>query len=345
MDDIEPTSLEPADPVPADPRIPVHVITGFLGAGKTTMLNSLLASEQAGRTGVLLNEVGDIDIERHLVRQTAPDSPIRELANGCLCCAVDRDVESALWDLLTTLRSRVQQPRIVVETSGVADALEVLRVINTSARIENEARQGAVVCLVACDAGEESLARFPEARRQVACADLVVLTKKDLADPSPSLLRSLRELGHTRTITRQTAIATLGEDVSPLRTCVSSLQEFEHTPSIRTVAFDVEKPVSPVEFSLCLGSCIRALGGRLLRLKAVVEFTDRPGQPAIIQGVMDTIALPVWLAGWPRAMQRGRVVLITDGVRPSEIAVHFPAESFQLVRSQRPTGRGVALPV
>ena len=171
-------------PQPA-PR-PVTVLTGFLGAGKTTLLNRLLASGMLERTAVIVNEFGEVGLDHALI-ETSSDGII-ELSDGCVCCTVRGDLIDTIDRLLDGTRAI---DRIVIETTGLADPVPVLRAIMAHPTRASMLRLDGVVTVVDAVSAVETLDRHEEARRQVAVADRLVVGKTDLADaPTLDAVRS-----------------------------------------------------------------------------------------------------------------------------------------------------------
>ena len=159
------------------------MLTGFLGAGKTTLLNRLLADPAVTDTAVIVNEFGEAGID-HLLVETARDGVI-ELSDGCLCCTIRGDLVDTLADLADKVQTGRLPPlkRVVVETTGLADPTPILAALmGHPALLQAYALDGVVAVLDAL-AGPQNLAEREEARRQVAVADRVVVSKTDLAGP------------------------------------------------------------------------------------------------------------------------------------------------------------------
>ena len=167
---------------PRGARVPVIVVTGFLGAGKTTLVKRFLASPEGAGTAVIVNEFGEIGIDDALLRGAADKTVL--LGNGCLCCASRSDLETTLQELLADARlGRVpSMARVLIETSGLADPLPILQTFVSDRGIGREMAVDLVVAVVDAVGGAAMLASAPEARRQVAVADRVVISKRDLAD-------------------------------------------------------------------------------------------------------------------------------------------------------------------
>ena len=163
---------------------PILVLTGFLGAGKTTLLTKMLADPAYRDTAVVINEFGEIPLDHTLIANA--DESLIETTAGCLCCTVQGDVRDALVRLLDQSDAGSIPPikRLVIETTGLADPGPVLRTLLDEPRLQGRARLAGAVTLVDAVHGDSTLDAHAEARAQVAAADLVVLTKTDLAvDP------------------------------------------------------------------------------------------------------------------------------------------------------------------
>src|SRR5712671_1054153 len=177
--------------VPEAQTLPTTVLTGFLGSGKTTLLRRALTAPALSDTAVIINEIGEIAIDHHLVDFV--DGNVLELPGGCLCCAVRED-------LARTLRSLIERRdageirrfrRIVIETTGLADPAPILFTLGADPMLDHRLRLGRVVTVVDAMHGGETLDRFAEAGRQAALADVLVITKTDLAPLDPDLVRRL----------------------------------------------------------------------------------------------------------------------------------------------------------
>src|SRR3989440_6376432 len=170
--------------------IPVLVVSGFLGSGKTTLIRGLLrnprmkeASTSAfggGEVAVIVNEFGEVGLDHYLVRKT--DERTVLLKSGCICCSMRGDLSEALRDLLSK-RDRKEIPpfaRVVVETTGLADPVPILHTVVAEPVVHNHFRVERVVTTVDAPNGATNLTAYGEAIRQIAAADCIVVTKQDL---------------------------------------------------------------------------------------------------------------------------------------------------------------------
>jgi len=167
--------------------IPVSILTGFLGAGKTTLLNRLLKDPALKDTAVIVNEFGDVAIDNLLVEQ-ASDGVI-ELSDGCLCCTVRGELVDTLAGLIDRLQTgRLERlARVVVETTGLADPAPVLQSFMAHPALAHAFRLDGVITLVDAVNAENTLDNHIEAIKQVAVADRLVVTKRDLVSSDHGL--------------------------------------------------------------------------------------------------------------------------------------------------------------
>jgi G3E family GTPase len=159
-------------------RVPFTILTGWLGAGKTSALNRMLAAQHGRRIAVLVNELGRISIDTQLILNRGGD--VLELAGGCVCCKVD--IKNDLWDGIGDIVARSQPDAVVLETTGIAEPAAIL---DGLVRVKDEVRErivpAGVVCVVDAEAAGDALVRRDEAREQAVAADRVLLSKLDVA--------------------------------------------------------------------------------------------------------------------------------------------------------------------
>src|SRR5262249_37172473 len=179
---------------PAYENLPTTVLTGFLGSGKTTLLRRALADPRFTDTAVIVNEVGAVAIDHYLVDFV--EGGVLELPGGCLCCAVREDLARTLRDLIDRRDAGTVRPfrRIVVETSGLADPAPILYTLGADPMLDARLSLDRVVTIVDAVNGFETLGRFAEAARQAAVADMLVMSKTDLAPVSGVLDAALMRL-------------------------------------------------------------------------------------------------------------------------------------------------------
>ena len=309
-------------------RLPVFVLTGFLGSGKTTVLNHLLCNEGLRDTAVVVNELGAIGIDHLLVESS--DDAVVELAGGCLCCAVQGDLAVTLVDLVARRAAGACAPfsRIVIETSGLADPtpIEAL-LLSVPALAERMELAGVSVC-VAAPTGDTALGRYPEAVRQVAIADRLILTKADLAPVpadlderlrriNPGAERVIADFGRVHAADGAAASALPARRRSGEANPVMPGESIRHADGIDTFVLVRHDPIPGAALTLFLRSLVEHAGARLLRLKGFVELAEVPGRPVTVNGAGHVFEPVEPRPGWPSTDHRSRLVVIGESISAS----------------------------
>lgn len=161
-------------------RVPFTILTGWLGAGKTTALNRMLAAQTGKKIAVLVNELGRISIDTQLIIGRGGD--VLELAGGCVCCKVD--LKNDLWDGIGEIVTRANPDSVVLETTGIAEPSAILEgLVKVRDAVRERIQPAGVICVVDAEAGGAALDKRDEAREQAMAADRVLLSKLDVASP------------------------------------------------------------------------------------------------------------------------------------------------------------------
>ncbi len=159
-------------------KVPVTVLTGYLGAGKTTLLNRILSEPHGKRYAVIVNEFGEIGIDNELV--VGADEEVFEMNNGCICCTVRGDLIRIIDGLM---RRKGKFDAIIIETTGLADPAPVAQTFFVDDAVGKKARLDAVVTVADARWLKEQLKDAPEAKNQIAFADVILVNKTDLVAP------------------------------------------------------------------------------------------------------------------------------------------------------------------
>ena len=312
----------------ADPPTQVAIVTGFLGAGKTTLIARLLREPNMAGTAVIVNEFGEVGLDHELLASSTES--VVALPNGCLCCMVRTDLVQALLEL-DAQRSVPGRSfdRVLVETSGLADPAPILHALMTDPALAGRFAIAAVTTVVDTGLGAATLARHPEARRQVAFADRLLLAKRDLYAPDEALLAALTGLNATAPVgdAREGAAALFAAHRHDAPVPVVAA----HTGDVRAITVLRDRPVPAVALTLFLQALAEHCGARLLRLKGLVDLAETPGRPAVVHGVQHVFAPVDWLETWPSADRRSRIVLIGEG-----IPTYFPARLLEAIVAELP---------
>ena len=309
-------------------KIPATVITGFLGAGKTTLIRRFLKSPEGQGTAVIVNEFGAVGIDDALVRDSAEETVL--LGNGCLCCITRTDLQVALRRLVFDRERGTLPPfaRVLIETSGLADPAPILQTFSTDRALGGEFHIDVVLAVVDAVNGETALEDAAEARKQVILADRLIVSKSDLATPATveQLTRRLQQLNPRATID----IAVAGgldpnRIVEPAsRERSSFIAEAEHGDGIASFVFEQDGAIAWPAFSRAMETLIALRGPDLLRVKGLLNVAGCRG-PVVVQYVQHLAHPPVELETWPNANRASRVVFITRNIRERAVRDLFAA--------------------
>lgn len=325
-------------------RIPVSILTGFLGAGKSTLLNRLLKDPAMKDAAVIINEFGEVGID-HLLVEASNDAVV-ELSDGCLCCTVRGELVDTLAELIDGMQTGRIKPlsRIVIETTGLADPAPVMQSVMGHPAVAQHFDLDGVVTVVDAVNGLSTIDAYPEAYKQVAVADRLILTKKTLADEATiaALTQRLRSLNPRAPITDGDA-ADAGSAavlVNGLYDPASKIADVDrwlkdemaaddhhhhdhhhhhghdhhhhhhahdvnrHGASIRSYSILHDEPIDPMAINMFIDLLRSTHGEKLLRMKAIVALTDRPDKPLVLHGVQSIFHPPVRLPAWPEGSDR-----------------------------------------
>lgn len=325
--------------------VPVTIVTGFLGSGKTTVLNQLLRLPSLADTAVIVNEFGAVGLDHLLVEQAIEDAVL--LQNGCICCTVRGDIADTL-DLLWQRRENGTIPpfrRIAIETTGLADPAPVAHALLAEAGMRYACRLDGIITTVDALHGAAQLDRQPEARRQVAMADRILLTKTDLVSETASLAVSgrIRALNAHAPVYHVTNGAVgsadlfgLAPDEGAADTRLAAWLQlfaadphhghghhpFRHQDDIGSVVLRHDQPIAWPALRLWLDSVLSLRGDRILRLKGLVQL-DGQERLIVLQGVHHVLHPPVFLVRSAPEQPATQIVLITRGLSAAGLRASF----------------------
>lgn len=320
--------------------LPVSLLTGFLGSGKTTVLNHLLQQPGMGNTAVIVNEFGEIGLDHELVVGGKEDMVL--LNNGCLCCTVRGDLVNTLRDLMM-VRMRGDVPpfaRVLVETTGLADPAPILHTLMGDDLTTRYYRLDGVITTIDAVNGEATLDAQFESVKQAAVADRLLITKSDLADPDAlaALEARLADINpaapriHVENGVVDPDIlfnAGLYDPAAKIPDVDRWLKEEaysdphahdhhghdvnRHDDDIRAFCVTYDEPVRLDAMEQWFDLIMLLKGPDLLRVKGIVNVAELDG-PVVIHGVQHVFHPPAELADWPSDDRRTRIVFITRNV-------------------------------
>lgn len=301
---------------------PVNLITGFLGSGKTTLLRRLLDDPALSDTAVLINELGEIGLDHHLLERI--DETMVLLPSGCLCCTIRGELAEAIRDLHAR-RERGDLPpfrRLVIESTGLADPFPILSTVHADPVLRHHFRLGNVITTVDAVNGMDQLDRRPEASKQVAVADRLVLTKTDLGDgealatrlgclnPSAPLVRAAEGAIDARALLAGDLFARAGRG--------QWTGEGQHSDSICAFSIVLDGALDWTMFGVWLSMLLNRHGASMLRVKGILNV-EGCETPVAIHGVQHLVHPPRHMPVWPDADRRSRLVFIVDGLDQTAI--------------------------
>ena len=332
-----------------DERIPITLLTGFLGAGKTTLVNRLLSAPDAGKIAVIVNEFGEIGIDGDLIARANED--MLELTNGCICCAAQGDLMDGLNRLFLRkvglAEPQVDFDKIVIETTGIADPSPLARLFYTDMKLDLTFRLDAVLTVVDLKHVTGQIARSPEAEKQIAIADKLIFNKRDLVDDEAfaDAVAAVERLNpfSVKEVTTHGALpidrlldldlfepkrrddmlgAWIGAD-RPVATA-HNRQDHEHTPGVGAVCLQSREALEWNALLRFFLELTQEKGEDLFRVKGMVHFQNVE-KPVIIQGVQATFSPPSYAESWPRGEVETRIVVIGRDLDAAEMQTRFAA--------------------
>jgi G3E family GTPase len=325
---------------PGGARMPVIVVTGFLGAGKTTLIRAVLESERGARTAIIVNEFGEIGIDHALLRPGSEATIL--LGNGCLCCRMSSDLRETCLGLLRD-RARGTVPsfeRIVVETSGIADPIPILQTFLAERGLRDDFHLRGLIAVVDAATFERTVLNVPECLGQVRLADRIIVTKTDLIDAEAAarVRSTLREINPAADV----AVATDGRvapgfvvDLDAVAKPFSSIAGTRHATGVTTFSVVIDTRVQWEAFSRALRMLMSLRGPDLLRVKGIVNVQGCVG-PVVIHLVQHLAHPPVELQAWPTDDRRSRVVFIVRNMTETTVRNVIVAVQDALAESKAP---------
>ncbi|MDJ0889878.1 MAG: GTP-binding protein [Gammaproteobacteria bacterium] len=351
-------------------RLPVSVLTGFLGSGKTTVLNYLVQQPALSRTLVLINEFGEIGLDHDLVTHSK-DEVVIEMSSGCLCCTIRGDLAKTLREAPGRFArgGELWFDRVVIETTGLADPAPILHTLMTDSAVARRYRLDGVIATVDAVNGGDTLDRQIESVKQAAVADRLLLTKADLAD-----LDELRRLQERLRILNPAAPQIIVENgaVDPIllfdaglydpKTKSPDVQNWlkaeaygephghghgtaghghthqhndvnRHDAHIKALCLTIDEPIRGDALDRWLEVLLQFRGADFLRTKGIINVAELD-EPVVIHGVQHIFHPPVILKEWPSKDRRSRIVFITRDI--DESILRDTLRMFTDATAQRP---------
>jgi G3E family GTPase len=325
--------------MPDTDLIPVTVLTGFLGSGKTTILSRLVRDPAFADTAVIVNEFGEVGLDHMLVEAT--DESIIDLSCGCICCTIRGDLMATLIDLYERREVGEIRPfrRVIVETTGLADPAPIIHTMMQEPLVFTRYRLARVVTAVDAINGMTTLDGHTEAVKQAAVADALLITKTDMTNDSAALDDLERRLGAINPAAECTY--SIDGDIAPDRLFSGGVYDPDskaadvsawlareaetgshshdvdrnrHGDGIFTYSITRTEPVSRGALGAFMQMLADQKGDDLLRMKGLVALSDDPARPAVVHGVQHVIHPVERLESWPEGTDGTTLVFIVRGI-------------------------------
>lgn len=347
-------------PETATELIPVSLLTGFLGSGKTTVLNHVLHDPRMDKAAVIVNEFGEVGLDHELMVSGSEDMVL--LNSGCLCCTVRGDLVNTLRDMMM-LRLREDVPsfdRVLIETTGLADPAPILHTLMSDELVTNYFRLDGVITTVDAANGADTLDKQFESVKQVAVADRLLLTKTDLADAAGLETLEARLIATNPAAPRITVV---NGDVDPAlmfnaglydpTTKTTDVERWlrdeaygeddhhhhghdvnRHDDHISSFCVTYDEPLRLDALEQWFDTIMMLKGPDLLRIKGIVNVAEMD-KPVVIHGVQHVFHPPAVLDAWPSDDRRTRIVFITRDVERKTIEDTLTWFSDEKLRDQK----------
>ena len=292
--------------------IPITIITGFLGAGKTRFLSQLLALPDMQNTLVVINEFGEFSLDHMLVENVTArtNEQIFELPNGCLCCSAQGELVEKLISLFEQKQAgALNFNRLIIETSGVTDTKILVENLWNIDEIRQCYNLSKVITLVSALEWSQSQTRFDEVGQQLAISDVILISKSELLpvktrDQEMAILLSEIELNSAAV-----PIHILPLEINQLKKVYEYCGENQilknvannnhtHAQIYKTFTLQSNNPISESTIELFMNTLLSKYPDNLLRVKGLVYTIENPQQPLVVQAVKSTLSPPTWLTGW-----------------------------------------------
>lgn len=338
-----------SEQVTVDNRIPVNIITGFLGSGKTTLLNQWVNTEEFKDTLVLINEFGDVGLDHELVQSV--DDTVVLLGSGCICCTLQGElIQSLATNFIKAEEGTIPKfKRVLIETTGLADPAGVISTLNNDEFCLENYRYDGTVTVLDGQFVREQLQKQYEAVKQIALADIILVSKTDLIDQDElaaieEVARSINssaqihpmvkghispkimeEIGPYKEFSKQNntqvkewlniKVPQSKNVASPLRPAEANFDAAIAKPkiiahtNIESFAILRAEPISSLTLLAAINLVQQQYGDSILRLKGIIDIEGRDN-PVIIHGVQGQLYPVAELDEWPEGDHVSKLVFI-----------------------------------
>jgi G3E family GTPase len=308
-----------------DERLPLTIVTGFLGSGKTTLIRRFIETADGEHTGIVVNEFGETGVDHRLFVHAAEQ--VELLDGGCLCCARRSDIAKSLYDVVKLAGEGGAVRRAILETSGLADPAPLIATLARDPWLKQNVQLASVVAVVDAVAGLRNLETRPEARRQVATADTVVVSKGDMrsAQTFANIRSRVLHLSPDARVLDAQDETYSSRDVLAARSILApqpsafTAEGAQHSAEVGSFVLRLKETIDWPTFTLWLTALLHAHGDRILRVKGLLK-TSSSSTKLAIHGVQHVMHPPTHMPYDEAAdPDESFLVFITDGLERARL--------------------------
>jgi G3E family GTPase len=295
---------------------PVYILSGFLGSGKTTVLNKLLKMEAFSNTLVIVNEFGEVALD-HLLIETSSDT-ILELSNGCLCCSI----RGEMVDTLLALDPN-RFDRVIIETTGIADPLPVFQSLAFHPVLAGTYAPAEILVVYDCLRGENLINQNDDARKQLSMADVIIPSKLDICNKPNASSSQIRKFNELALIVED--LSGLTPEVISQRVIKPQKAPHSHSSQYASHLLETEQAMDVQTIAGLLHHLVSQIGSALLRIKGFAKIDAFPEKPMVIQVSGQVVHDFEQRSDWNGQSPHTQLVVITKNCDPKLIQTVFDA--------------------
>lgn len=304
-------------------KIPIHIVTGFLGSGKTTFIQQILKNDQNAKTLVLINEFGEVGLDDLLVKPINDNTYL--LSSGCMCCTVLTDLKDTLLSTLALNKDALVFDKILIETTGLANPASILSTLTQDMHLKGRFVLHGMTAIIDAQHAHTQATTAPEWLPQVIACQQYVLSKTDLCQTNDMIyLQTLiNEVNpdaievHVDDFINMQALFTKTFDVLPKSTFFLKSEQDIHAKT-QSLLLSFDKPIDWLAFGLWLSLLLDQYGEHVLRLKGVLHLQGID-KPILLQGVQHCLYPPEHLPAPMWYDDISRLVMIVRGLDVADI--------------------------
>ena len=313
-------------------KIPFTIISGFLGSGKTTFLSRFLKLSQMKNAFVIINEYGEFSLDHLLIEEFGKqaDEQVFQLPNGCLCCGARGQLIEKMLELSKQkISGALKFDHLIIETSGVTDTQNLMLNMWQQSDIRKTFRLSKIITLISALEWMQNFDNFEESESQLAISDLVLISKIDLLTANSrknalghmsariGVINPTAQIFQLPATSKQLSFIAEGEE-NTIRPASNSNDHHGHAPTYKTFTLQTRYPISISEIEFFMDALLNKYGDTLLRVKGLVNTSQNPECPLVIQSVKSILSPLTWLKRWP-SIPATKITIIHTGENELQI--------------------------